>query len=227
MQISLSPVSIVGAFLAGILASFTPCVYPFIPVTLSFIGVKANTSKIKGFLLSLTFSCGLALTFSVLGVIAALSGKVFGSFTQTPFFYLLIANIYLLLALNLLDILKVPVKYFSFLSILASKKIVPKGFLSVFILGALSGLVISPCTTPILGAILTYIAKERDILMGSMLLTSFALGMSVLLILAGTFGAFLQSLPKSGVWNRRLKNAAAIILIIASEYFFMKAGSLL
>ncbi len=223
MPVSVNPLNILAVFFAGVLVSFTPCVYPLIPVTLSYIGVKGSSSKLRGFFLSLLYAGGLAVTFSILGTIAALSGKVFGTFTQSPYFYLLVGNIYILLALSLLGVfIFPPVRVFN----LSNLKIGKSG-LGIFLLGITSGLVIGPCTTPMLGAILSLIAKERNVVLGILLLATFAFGMSSLLILAGTFSSFLYHLPKAGIWNNLIKKISAIILIVAGEYFLLKAGSFL
>ncbi len=227
MQLSLNPISVLSVFFAGVLVSFTPCVYAFIPLTLSYIGAKGAGSKYKAFLLSVIYASGLALTFSILGIIAALGGRVFGSLTQSAFFYFLVGNIYLVLGLSLLDIFNLPGSDVSLLNRLGAKISNSQGWLGIFTLGALSGLVIGPCTTPALGAILTFVAKERNILAGFILLTSFAFGMSLLLILSGTFSGIAQALPKSGIWNKRIKILSAFILIAGAEYFLLKAGGLL
>ena len=226
MQVSFNPISVLSVFFAGVLVSFTPCVYAFIPLTLSYIGAKGSQSKYKAFLLSIIYASGLALTFSILGIIAALGGRVFGSLTQSAFFYFLVGNIYLVLGLSLLDIFNLSGNV-PFLNRLNAKIMNTKSWLGIFTLGALSGLVIGPCTTPALGAILAYVAKERNILAGFILLTSFAFGMSLLLILSGTFSGIAQALPKSGIWNKRIKILSAFILIAGAEYFLLKAGGLL
>jgi len=228
MQISANPISIIAAFFAGLLVSFSPCIYPFIPLTLSYIGLKGSSSRLKGLFLSLVYVAGISLTFSILGTIAALSGEVFGSFTQSPYFYLLIANIYILLALNLLEVIHFSFLDLSFLRSLAQKISQQKGsYLGILLLGLISGLLFSPCATPVLGAILTLIAKERSIFLGIILLSSFAFGMSFLLILTGTFSGFLYYLPKSGAWNDRLKKLGAFILLAGAEFFLLKAGFML
>lgn len=227
MPVSLNPFSFFAAFFAGILVSFTPCVYPFIPITISYIGSKGSASKIRGFFLSLAYTSGLALTYALLGTAAALSGRVFGSWTQSAAFYLLMGSIYLILGLSMLDIFKLPLKRIPWFNPPAESQTLVKSYFSIFFLGLLSGLVIGPCTTPFLGAILTYIAKERDIILGMLLLVSFAFGMSLVLILSGTFSGLCAYLPKSGVWNDRLKKIGALFLIVGAEYFFIKAGGLL
>ncbi|MEW6008805.1 MAG: cytochrome c biogenesis protein CcdA [Candidatus Omnitrophota bacterium] len=223
MPVSLSPLSILAVFSAGVLVSFAPCVYPLIPVTLSYIGVKGSISRLRGFFLSLLYASGLSVTFSILGTFAALSGKVFGAFTQSAYFYFLIGNIYILLGLSLFDLFNFPSLR---IPLFANLKI-GKGGLGIFFLGMASGLVIGPCTTPVLGAILSLIAKERNVFLGIILLSSFAFGTSSLLILAGTFSSFLYRLPKAGVWNNIIKKISAIILIAAGEYLLLKAGSFL
>lgn len=223
MPVSLNPLSILAVFFAGVLVSFAPCVYPLIPVTLSYIGVKGSVSKTRGFFLSLSYASGLCVTFSGLGTLAALSGKVFGAFTQSPYFYFVLGNIYILLGLSLLDLFNFPSGRIPFFANLRAGK----GGLGIFFLGMLSGLVIGPCTTPVLGSILSLVAKERSVFSGIILLSSFAFGMSSLLILSGTFSSFLFRLPKAGIWNNRIKKISAIILIVAGEYFLLKAGAFL
>ncbi|MBU2540499.1 MAG: sulfite exporter TauE/SafE family protein [Candidatus Omnitrophica bacterium] len=227
MQVSLNPLSFITVFFYGVLVSFSPCIYPFIPITLSYIGAKGSSSKIRGFYLSLVYAIGLAFAFSVLGTLAALSGKVFGTFTQSAYFYLLIANIYILLGLSLLGVINFPSKNIAFFGNMANKLSAARGLIGIFLLGLLSGVVVSPCAVAFLGAILASIAKERSIFLGISLLSCFALGMSSLLILAGTFGSILYSLPKSGLWNERLKKAGGLILIVGGEYFLITAGFLL
>jgi thiol:disulfide interchange protein DsbD len=227
MNLSPNPLSFITVFFAGILVSFSPCVYPFIPITLAFIGVRGTRSRWQGFYLSLIYACGLSFTYALLATLAVLSGRVFGSFTQSAFFYLIIGNIYVVLALSLLDVFSIASLKINPFKRLLEKPYLARGGLGVFLVGVFSGLVIGPCTTPALGAILAYIAQEKNIIAGVALLITFALGMSFLLILSGTFGALLQRLPKSGLWNLRLKRLGAIFLLIGAEYFFMKAGWLL
>jgi len=227
MQVSLNPFSLIGIFFAGVLVSFSPCIYPLLPLSLSVIGAKGAESRLKGFLLSLVYSFGLALAFSILGSLAALGGKIFKPFSQSPYFYLAIANIYLLLALSLLGVIGLPQSSNSFITKISRRFPKQGSLLGIFVLGLGSGLIISPCATPVLGAILTYITSQGSLFSGIILLSTFALGMSSLLILAGTFSGLLYYLPKAGIWNERLKKIGAFILLIGAEYFFLRAGFLL
>jgi len=208
-------------FGGGVLVSFTPCVYPLLPVTVGYIGAKGAGSKIKGFLLSLVYVSGIAVTYSILGLIAALTGSLFGAISSHPILNLIVGIIFILFGLSLMEILSIP---FPSISI---KKTEGKGFLSVFILGLISGLVIGPCIAPALGAILAYIASQGNMFYGASLLFTFAYGMGLLLILAGTFSGLLLSLPKSGAWLLKVKKMSGLILILVGVYFILKAGRII
>src|SRR3989338_274429 len=98
----------VAVFIAGVTVSFTPCVYPVIPLTLGFIGARSAGSKWKGFLLSLIYVLGMALTYAVLGAFASLSGKLFGQVGSHPLTYFIVANVCLLLGLSMLEVIHIP-----------------------------------------------------------------------------------------------------------------------
>lgn len=213
-----------AAYLGGLFISFTPCTYPLIPVTVGFIGAQGASSRWRGFLLSLVYALGLAASYSGLGAAAALSGKLFGQMQTTPLIYFIMANICLLMGLSMLDVftisLPIPQKIAGYS---AGGK---KGFLAIFLLGVASGFVIGPCTAPVLGVLLSYVALQTNISMGVGLLFVFALGMGTLLILAGTFTGFLSSLPRLGKWMTVTTKLSGVILIGAAEYFLYTAGSL-
>jgi len=208
-------------FGGGVLVSFTPCVYPLLPVTVGYIGAKGAGSKIKGFLLSLVYVSGIAVTYSILGLIAAVTGSLFGAISSHPISNLIVGIIFILFGLSLMEILKIPIPSISI------KKTGGKGFLSVFVLGLISGLVIGPCIAPALGAILAYTASQGNMFYGASLLFTFAYGMGLLLILAGTFSGLFLSLPKSGAWLLKVKKISGLILIIVGIYFILKAGRII
>ena len=95
---------------------------------------------------------------------------------------------------------------------------------AVFVMGAGSGFVDAPCTVPVLGVLLTFVAQSRNLFFGFSLLFVFALGLGLLLIILGTFTGFVASLPKSGSWLVRVKQAFGILILIVAEYFFIQAG---
>ena len=214
MSLSGSPLDFLFVFFGGVLLSFTPCIYPLLPITIAYIGASSANSKIKGFSLSLIYVTGISLTYSLLGLLAVLTGSVFGHFSSQPLVRIIAGLIIVFFGFALwggrgfrLPLLRLPTQ----------KK--PAGYLSCFILGLTSGLLISPCVAPALGSILAFVAAKRNFVYGALLLFSFAYGMGVLLILAGTFSSILTALPKSGHWMEAMKKVCAVILIAIGIYF--------
>ncbi len=202
-------------FLGGILASFTPCVYPMIPITVAVIGAGSAGSRSRGFKLSLVYVLGIAITYSVLGAAAAGTGAAFGSFTQT--FPVLIGIGLLLCVLGTSMFGFFEIQPPAFLANLQSKR--GQGTVGILLMGAITGLVASPCLGPVLLALLAWIAKTGDVLQGFTLLFVFALGMGLLLIAIGTFAGVLAALPKSGGWMVRVKELLGLILFGAGVYY--------
>ncbi len=223
MSLQGNSLGFIGAFLGGVLVSFSPCVYPLVPITLGFIGVKAGSSRRRGLILSLIYVLGLAVTYSILGLIASLTGRLFGQISSHPISFLIIGNACIIAGLSFFDIFNI-----SFTGIRLQNKIKTRGdILSVFLLGLASGLIAGPCTAPALGTILLYVATKQNIFYGASLLFVFAYGMGFLLILAGTFSAVFINLSHSGIWLARLKKLSGFILLGVGEYFLIKAGSLM
>ena len=214
MTLSGTPVDYIVAFLGGVGISFTPCVYPLIPITIGYIGVKAGGSKLKGLSLSLIFVTGVAVTYSILGLLAVLSGKLFGSISSYPLTYILVGIIIILFGLSMLDLFILPLPRLIKLHTLKKEN-----FFSTFLLGLSSGLVASPCLTPVLGSILVYLTTKKNLLYGATLLFSFAYGMGLILVIAGTFSAALVNLPKLGKWMVYIKKVLSIIIIGVGLYF--------
>jgi len=219
----ISALTYILAFIGGVLASFTPCVYPLIPVTLGYIGSRSLGVRKKGFLLSIVYVLGVALTYSILGAIAAFTGGLFGQFSQTPWAYILVGNICLMLSLSLFGVFNLPSLQFL---VQKDSGVKGKGFKGAFLLGLVSALVMSPCTTPILGSILLFVAMKKNIFLGMSLLFVFAYGMGFLLILVGAFSGILVNLPKSGEWLSRIKKFFAWFLLLVGEFYFLQAGRL-
>ncbi len=212
-------VAILVAFLFGFLSSLTPCVYPVIPITIAYIGSKAKgKGKFSGFLLSLFFVLGLALVYSILGVVSSFLGVSFGSLTQKPIIGISVAIVFALLGLSMLGLFEIAMP-----SKLTSKidegKKKGKGYLGAFLIGSLSGLVVSPCIGPLLLAILVIVASLGSVVLGFIYLFAFALGMGVLFIVIGTFSGLLSSLPKSGSWMDFIKIVFAALIFGGSFYF--------
>lgn len=214
-----SPLEILLAFGAGVLVSFSPCVYPLLPITIGYIGASSQKDKFHAFLLSLIYVLGMSITYCILGVFASLTGKIFGQISSSPISFFIIGNICILFGLSMLGVFEVHIP-----APLLNKIKSPKSKFSVFLLGLISGLIVGPCTAPVLGTILVFVATKQNLFYGVALLFSFAYGMGALLILAGTFSGILVNMPKSGKWMYTIEKIGGILLILAGEYFLINMG---
>ena len=214
MNLSGSPFDFVAAFLGGVGISFTPCVYPLIPITIGYIGARSGGSKLKGLGLSLVYVSGVAFTYSMLGILAVLTGKLFGSISSNPLTYIIVGVIIILFGLSMLDLFILPLP-----KIIKLPGLKKENYFSTFFLGLSSGLVASPCLTPVLGSILVYLTTKKNLLYGATLLLCFAYGMGVILVIAGTFSAALVNIPKLGKWMLYVKKIFSLIIIGMGLYF--------
>lgn len=214
MSLSGNPLDFLLAFLGGIAVSFTPCVYPLIPISVSYIGLRSSGSKLKGLSLGLVYVTGIAVTYAALGLLASLTGTVFGLVAYHPLTYIFVGALIIIFGLSMLDLFAIPLPHIAKLP--ALKK---RSFLSTFILGVSSGLVASPCLTPVLGSILAYLATKKNVLYGATLLFCFAYGMGFVLIVAGIGSSALINMPKLGKWMLYIKRALAFLLMGMAIYF--------
>lgn len=215
------PLALAIAFVFGILSSLLPCVYPVIPITVAYIGSRSEgRGRFHGFALSWAFVLGLALVYAALGAVSAKAGQSFGALTQTPWVGIPVAALFFVLALSMFNLfeLKLP-------SVFANRIEQTKhrgrgrGFVGAFLIGALSGLVASPCIGPLLVAILLVVAATGSAVLGFLYLLAFALGMGLLFVVIGTFWGILASLPKSGAWMDGLRVFFGAVILGAAFYF--------
>ncbi len=208
--------ALVLAFIAGIGLSFTPCIYPMIPITVAIIGGQATNKPLKGFYLSLIYVLGISVVYSALGVAAASTGALFGSAVNSPWVVGFVALVFFALAFSMFGVyeLKLPT---AMAEKFGGKK--GSGVLGIFFMGLISGTVASPCVGPILVSMLVFIASSGSKLLGFWLLFVFSWGMGMLLIAVGTFSGTLNLLPKSGTWMVMVKKIMGILLIGAAFYY--------
>ena len=202
-------------FIAGILTSFTPCVYPVIPITIGFIGGRADGKKMTGFMLSIFLVLGLATIYSILGVAAAATGSVFGSYAQHPAVIIIIAGIFAVMGASMLGLFEIQVPA----SIQGKMQTQKRGFVGAYLVGMVTGIVAAPCVGPVLVALLTWVSQTGNIALGFVLLFTFALGMGLLFIVIGTFAGAMSALPGSGSWMETIKHAFGAILIAGAIFF--------
>lgn len=204
-------------FIAGFLTSLTPCIFPMIPITLAVLGKRSiGTSKLRGFLISLFYVLGIALTYSLLGLLAASTGYLFGSFLGSPIVAGVIALVFVLMALSMFGLYDIQPP--SFVANMLKQK-TQKGFAGAFIAGILAGVVASPCVGPVLISILTFVAQTKNHVLGFFLLFTFALGFGVLFMVLGTFSQLAHKLPKAGAWMNRVKFLFGLVMLGLALYY--------
>jgi thiol:disulfide interchange protein DsbD len=210
-------------FVAGVSTSLTPCIYPMIPITAGILGGagSASRSRARTVLLTGCYVLGLALVYATLGLIAGLTGSLFGTISSNPWAYFLFGNILLLAALAMLDVFTVqaPGRWLAWASRIGGGS--PGGAL---LLGATSGLVAAPCGAPVFAAVLTWVATTRSAVWGFVYLFVFSLGMTALLVVVGLVTGRLAVLPRAGRWMLGVKRVAALLLLAMAEYYFLRMG---
>lgn len=208
------PLLVLASFFGfGLLLSLTPCVFPMIPILSGIIaGQGAQVTKARAFALSLTYVMGMALTYTVVGVLAGLTGTLLSNALQTPPVQLATALIFVVLALSMFDLyqLQLPVGLQNRLH-LTSHRLPGGHYWGVGFMGALSALVMGPCVAAPLAGGLLYIAQTHDVVMGGAALFILALGMGMPLLAIGTSAGAL--LPKAGRWMNRVKHLFGVILL--------------
>jgi cytochrome c-type biogenesis protein len=219
-------------FGGGFIASLTPCMYPVLPLTIGYLGNQAGANRLRVFLLSLSLVTGLAVVYALLGCIVAATGGTIGSIMGKGYVLYAIALFYLMMGLFLLDVFRLPNP--QFFSRLQAKSANRKGFMGAFVIGGVSGLIVGPCTGPILAVALGAIALTLknvhgaeyalQVAKGGFLLFLFGFGQGVLILIAGAFTGFLSRLPRAGAWMETVKKGFALLIILTASLLFVFVG---
>ncbi|MBQ4832711.1 protein-disulfide reductase DsbD [Pseudoalteromonas sp. MMG010] len=199
-------------FVLGVGLAFTPCVFPMFPILSSLIAGQQNLSTKKAFILSFVYIQGMAVTYAILGlVVAALGGQVQG-YLQHPYVLISFSLLFVLLAMSMFGWyeIKLPSGLMNKLTHVSNKQ-QGGNYLGVFLMGVLSGLIASPCTTAPLSAALLFVAQSGDYFIGGITLYVLSLGMGLPLLLLGTSGGKL--LPKAGAWMQQVKTLFGFIML--------------
>lgn len=235
-SLSNSPaLSILLVFAGGVLTSLTPCIYPMIPITVAIVGgaevdrdgsaASGSRRRWRALRLTLTYVLGLALVYAALGLFAGLSGTLFGSVSTNPWLYFAMANLLVIAALAMLDVL--PVRVPAAILTRASTAGTAGRYSGAFAMGAMSGLVAAPCSAPVMAAVLTWVAATRSAVLGFVYLFVFSLGMCTLLVAVGLSSGTLARLPRAGIWMVWIKRGFALVMLGVAEYYLVKMGQLL
>jgi thiol:disulfide interchange protein DsbD len=205
-------------FLAGIFTSFTPCIFPMIPITLAVLGNHANErTRLQNFITSCVYVLGIATTYSVLGLIAAESGSVFGASLGSPLVLSIVCVIFLAMSLSMYGLYEFQVPAFIRNSLGNSKQ--QKNLGGAYLTGMFAGIVASPCVGPVLVAILTYVASTQNRVTGFLYLFFYALGLGLIFIVLGLSNQFSKFLPRSGVWMNSMKFILGTLMLGAFYYY--------
>ena len=214
-------------FVAGLLTSLNPCVWPMIPITASAIGgVEAQSgggqrSRKRTIGLTLTYVAGLALFYAILGLIAGLTGSLFGTISSSRWAYLAIGGLLIVFGLAMLEVIpvRVPARLAGWAGSLGGGS-----YPAVFLLGATSGIVAAPCGAPAFAAVLTWVSTTHSAVLGFLYLFVFSIGMTAVLVVVGVFSGTLALLPRPGLWMVWIKRAAGVVLLLMAVFYFIKAG---
>ncbi len=197
-------------FAGGFLTAFTPCVYPLIPVTIGIISEINKNYQRPAFVMSVIYSSGIILTYTVLGMLAGIGSFTFGNYMGNPVFVMLIAMLFFIMGLSMNGFYEIKLPDFITKKIL---NIRGSGIFSLFAMGLVAGFVAAPCTGPILASALIFISTGGSPMLGGIYLFSYAAGLSVIFIIAGSFSSLLKKLPKSGRWMVIVRSIFAIAII--------------
>ena len=229
-QLSSSPLTALPIlFIAGVLTSLAPCIYPMIPITAAIVGGSAvgdiPQPRSRTVFLTFTYVLGLALAYASVGLFAGLTGTLFGSVSTNPWLYFAMANLLIIAALAMLDV--IPIRVPAWLLTRAATAGRGGSLYGVFVMGAASGLVAAPCSAPVMAAVLTWVTATKSGVLGFMYLFVFSLGMCTILAMVGLFSGTLARLPKAGTWMVWIKRIFALIMLGVAEYYLVQMGLLL
>lgn len=209
------------SFLGGLLASVSPCSLAMLPIIVGYVGGYSHEKPIRTFIQMLFFVLGSSIVFSVIGVICAVTGKVFISFAP-GYFIIILASLLMVMGLNVLGVLdfNIPVII----------KQMPQGtgknmFLYPILLGAVFALAGTPCSTPILAGIMSFASMSSNLLFAVLMLFLFSLGQGLILVIAGVFTASLKGFKSFAFVSEILLKLSGVLLVLSSIFIFYKIFS--
>ncbi len=197
-------------FALGIVTSLSPCVLSVLPILVGYIGSQTEKGRARGFMLSLQFVVGMAITLTILAVIASAFGQIFQQAGKA--WYFVLAAVAIVMGLNLLGV--IPLRF----PTLTTMPVFRRSFLGTVLMGMAFGLIMSPCTTPVLAVLLTYAAARGDVVYSMGLLFFYGLGHGLILLAAGTFTSVLTTIPALRSKTGFINTASGILLILEGLY---------
>ncbi|MBK8947139.1 MAG: protein-disulfide reductase DsbD [Ignavibacteriae bacterium] len=202
-------------FLGGLALNLTPCVYPLIPITIGYFGGQSEGKSSKLFLMGFFYVLGMALTYSVVGVVTALSGSVFGTLLQNPIVIIFIALIFIALSLSMFGVYEFKLPD----SLVAKAGGSKSGMFGAFFMGLTMGIVAAPCIGPFVIGLVTYVAAKGDPFYGFLLFFVMAIGLGLPYLVLALFSGKIKNLPRAGFWMDAVKHIFGFILLGMAIYF--------
>jgi Thiol:disulfide interchange protein len=201
-------------FLGGLALNLTPCVYPLIPITLAFFSSQSEGSRMQRLGLSSSYVLGIAVMYSALGVFAALSGAIFGTWLQLPGVLIFFALLMVVLAASMFGMYEIRIPHF-----ISDRAGARAGFAGALSMGLLVGIVAAPCVGPVIISLIAVVSQSRDVFLGFILFFALALGLGFPYLILGMSSSALSAMPRSGAWMDTVKRAMGFVLIAMAFYF--------
>ncbi len=209
--------SLLIVFIGGLALNLTPCVYPLIPITIGYFGSQSEGNTKRLAMLGVLYVLGMALTYSVVGVVTAMSGVVFGTLMQNPIVIIIVAAVLVGLALSMFDVyeFKLPDSW------VMKAGNAKAGGIGAFMMGLTMGIVAAPCIGPFVLGLVTYVAAKGDVLYGFLMFFFMALGLGTPYLFLAIFSGKIKSLPRAGMWMTGVERIFGFILIGMALYFLL------
>lgn len=207
--------TLIIVFLGGLALNLTPCVYPLIPITIGYFGGQSEGRTSKLFLMGLFYVLGMALTYSIVGVVTALSGAVFGTLLQNPIVIIFIVLVFIILSLSMFGVYEFKLPD----SLVVKAGGAKSGFWGAFFMGLTMGIVAAPCIGPFVIGLVTYVAAKGDPFYGFLLFFFMAVGLGLPYLILALFSGKIKSLPRAGFWMDAIKHIFGFILLGMAIYF--------
>jgi thiol:disulfide interchange protein DsbD len=202
-------------FLGGLALNLTPCVYPLIPITIGFFGGQSTGRKGGLVAHAILYVLGMSITYSVLGVFAALTGSLLGQALQNPYVLVFIALVMVALSLSMFGFYDITVPQF----IASGAGKAKQGYLGTTFMGLTVGIIAAPCIGPFVLGLLTYVGERRDPLMGFLMFFVLALGLGTPFLFLALFSGGINKLPRSGDWMEWVRRVFGVVLLGMAVYF--------
>lgn len=208
-------ISLLIIFIGGLALNLTPCVYPLIPITVGYFGGQSEGNTGRLFLLGALYVLGMALTYSIIGVITALSGAMFGALLQNQFVIIGIALLFVVLSLSQFGVYEFKLPD----SLVAKAGGAKTGIFGAFFMGLTMGIVAAPCIGPFVIGLVTYVAALGDPYYGFLMFFVLALGLGLPYLVLALFSGKIKKLPRAGDWMEGVKHIFGFLLLGMAFYF--------